>query len=212
MASSNNSSCSWSRSRSRDSPRATCPTEHGSPMPMTSRPLGVMDMFELEYWMHEQEIRMRTEGLTAMEVQQLMDHPTITDARTQALSICPQPECHSELLAWAAELSKDAHRTLKVPGTCVTVKTPLWSLAKGLYFAELRMSQGRPHMLHGCHCLPNTAFMLHGCECELDRDPAEWQFLGASNNCPTCSRCLRCQKPAPQRVLVNNATCGCMLF
>lgn len=158
-----------------------------------------MDMDELKFWIAEQELRTRTASLTAYEVEQLMGLPV-----TKSLTAAERANCmaqfgttnaHGCAVAWAAELAPKVPAEYLVAGQALCIKSPLWTLLKGIHLAEQQWEKGRlNYTLHDCHCLPVTAFMMKGCPCHWESgDLLEDEFAPAFA-CPKCSVCVRCHK------------------
>lgn len=152
-----------------------------------------MEGCQLKFWQAEQEIRTRTQGLTAWETEQLLNLPFCTDERVKSLGKFGTKEPHSVLVEWAKDLIPHLDPKWRAPGQCLHVTHPVWTLCKGIYTAELEMDRIAPGFEgFGCHCLNATCFMVHGCKCDESR---VWHMgVFPSILCRKCSLCLRCMK------------------
>lgn len=151
------------------------------------------------FWIVEEQVRVRTD-LTTAEVDQLILLPTANHYRKSRLSAFGQKSSRDELLAWVAceiglgRIPKEYRR----PGNPLPIKSPIWTLCKGVLLAERRgeMESGTSVANH-CHCLPRSAFCLYGCLCQsrnLGTEESVMPFLEVTTCCPTCSVCIRCLK------------------
>lgn len=152
---------------------------------------------ELLFWQVEQEVRVRTEGLTAAEVDQLLMLPSINNARVKMLGTFPAKDCRNELLAWVGELAPTLPPPYKSPGHALPIHFPIWTLCKGVLLSERRSERETGyHASFNCHCMPRTSFMIFGCPCQINflpQDISQLPFLEGSL-CTTCSFCVRCQQ------------------
>ena len=155
-----------------------------------------MTVQELVFWQIEQDLRVRTE-LTAAEFDQLTLLPSATPERIRNLSRFGLSSSRDELLAWIAHELPHIPKEYKQPGNILPIKTPLWTLCKGVLLAERKGEMETGHYASNhCHCIPRPSFALFGCLCQsrsLGSDETALPFLEVAT-CPTCSICIRCLK------------------
>ena len=155
-----------------------------------------MTVQELVFWQIVQDLRVRTE-LTAAEFDQLTLLPSATPERIRNLSRFGLSSSRDELLAWIAHELPHIPKEYKQPGNILPIKTPLWTLCKGVLLAERKGEMETGHYASNhCHCIPRPSFALFGCLCQsrsLGSDETALPFLEVAT-CPTCSICIRCLK------------------
>lgn len=156
---------------------------------------------EVEFWGYELQSRFRTADLTPCELEMLLNHPKTTEERIRMLGNFPAAGDHYKFIAWAGELMPELHAAHKSAGACVPVRSPIWTVLKGVLLSERKGNLlDKNYVNNHCCCCPRTAFMLYGCACQLQLLDAGFQELpfleGAM--CGKCSLCSRCYKLPPQ--------------
>ena len=154
-----------------------------------------------ELWQLESEIRVRCSGMTQLELQKL--RALSVPLADRVLEEWLQPEKVTAKV-WLWQMVVDENRKSWVPGECVLVNSPMFTLCKARLLTHRVANQSsKPY---NCYCLPETSLMPCGCKHKgRPRDEGD----GYELTCQHCSLCLRCGKFC-KRVAASRATaCSC---